>query len=280
MEKTKNSHVHEYRIFKSIKPSMALADGENFADWQRKARAKLAELLGLPLEVCDGSLNVEWTEDREDHTEYRFTVETEPGYIVPCHLLIPKKAPRPLPLTVCLSGHCNGMHIALGVAKSEADEKSLKSWHHRAMAPRSLREGRAALVIEARSFGESSALGYGTSCTETAKIAILSGRTLLGERVWDAMRVLDAVLDRFGEINPDDILCTGNSGGGTATYYLACMDERITTAAPSCSVCSFESSIAAHVAAPDEMPTSTPSLLPISLPVAKAFSLDTGMISS
>lgn len=113
------------------------------------------------------------------------------------------------------------------------------------MAPRSIREGRAALVIEARNFGESSLKGYGTSCKGAAKIAILSGRTLIGERVWDAMRILDAVLAEFDVIDAGNIVCTGNSGGGTATFYLACMDERITVAAPSCSICNFESSIAA-----------------------------------
>ena len=40
------------------------------------------------------------------------------------------------------------------------------------------------------------------------------------------------------------------------------------------------SSIAAQRAAPDEMPTSTPSLLPKSLPVANASSLVTGITSS
>jgi dienelactone hydrolase len=137
------------------------------------------------------------------------------------------------------------MHIALGEAKNDADAASLTEWPHRAMAPRSIKEGRAALVIEARNFGESSLDGYGTSCTEAAKIAILVGRTVIGERVWDAMRILDAVLAHFPSLDERNIVCTGNSGGGTATYYLACLDERIAVAAPSCSVCSYEDSIAA-----------------------------------
>ena len=136
------------------------------------------------------------------------------------------------------------MHVALGRAKCEADEKTLTSWHHRAMAPRSIKEGRCALVIEARNFGESSLKGYGTSCTEASKIAILMGRTVIGERVHDAMCALD-VVSKLPFVDMRDVVCTGNSGGGTATYYLACMDERITVSAPSCSVCGFETSIAA-----------------------------------
>jgi len=245
MNKLFDSHSYEYKMFCATTPELAYDSTQSFACWQKAARKKLYELLGLPLGMCEGELKIAYTKQKEDCTEYRFTVQTEPGYYVPCHLLIPNNKIGKIPLTICLSGHGAGMHIALGVAKTEKDKKSLEEWSHRAMAPRSIREGRAALVIEARNFGESSLEGYGTSCTEAAKIAILSGRTVIGERVWDAMRILDAVLDTFEMIDEKDIVCTGNSGGGTATYYLACVDERITVAAPSCSICNFEFSIAA-----------------------------------
>ncbi len=240
-----NSHEYEFSLFKAAEPALRYDGSIPFEQWQKKAREKLNELLGLPFAECDSDLEVEYQKEHEDAVEYRFTVQTEPGYYVPCHLLIPKAVKSPVPLTVCLSGHGGGMHIALGVAKTEKDEAALREWPHRAMAPRSVREGRAALVVEARNFGEASLEGYGTSCTEAAKIAILMGRTVIGGRVWDVMRILDAVAEHFSEIDMSNIVCTGNSGGGTATYYLACLDERITAAAPSCSVCSFDQSIAA-----------------------------------
>ena len=242
--KNLNSHNYEYSRFCATKPSFAYSDGD-FYEWQKAAREKLCELLGLPLGECEPSLDIEYKKECDTHTEYRFTVETEPGYFVPCHLLIPRGVGESVPLTVCLSGHGGGMHVALGVAKNEKDEEALRSWHHRAMGPRAVKDGRAALIIEARNFGEASLEGYGTSCTEAAKIAILAGRTIIGERVWDAMRILDAVLSEFPVIDKTDIVCTGNSGGGTATYYHACLDVRITCAAPSCSICNFETSIAA-----------------------------------
>ena len=245
MDNRYNSHLHEYRRLCEMKPCLAYDGLQNFSDWQKKGREKLCELLGLPLGMCEADFEIEYTKERDDCTEYRFTVQTEQGYYVPCHLLVPNDKRENIPLTICLSGHGAGMHIALGIAKNEKDEKSLLEWPHRAMAPRAIKEGRAALVIEARNFGESSLEGYGTSCTEAAKIAILSGRTVIGERVWDCMRILDAVLEAFDIFDICDIVCTGNSGGGTATYYLACLDERIAVAAPSCSICNYESSIAA-----------------------------------
>ena len=242
---TKNSHSYEFELLKSIAPELAFDGKIPLEEWKINARVKLLELLGLPLGICEPVMTREYTKDHGTYTEDRFTVETEPGYSLPCHLLVPKNMSDSIPLTLCLSGHGGGMHVALGVAKNEKDQAALDSWHHRAMALRSLKEGRAALVIEARNFGESSLEGYGTSCTEAAKIALLIGRTVIGERVWDAMRALDAVARKFPYIDTKEIVCTGNSGGGTATYYLACLDKRIAYAAPSCSVCNYETSIAA-----------------------------------
>ena len=242
---TKNSHSYEFELLKATKPRLSFDGAIPLDEWKIDARVKLNELLGLPLGICEPAVTREYTKDHGTYTEHRFTVETEPGYSLPCHLLSPKDMGEKVKLTLCLSGHGGGMHVALGVAKTEKDKEALLSWHHRAMALRSLKEGRAALVIEARNFGESSLEGYGTSCTEAAKIAILIGRTVIGERVWDAMRALDAVTREFPSVDMDGIVCTGNSGGGTATYYLACLDERIAYAAPSCSVCSYETSIAA-----------------------------------
>lgn len=243
--KNSDSHRYEFGLLKSTVPSMRYTGEEPIGEWKIKVREKLTELLGLPLCECPENFEIEHRREEKDYVEYRFTVETEPGYFVPCYLRIPSGVAKPVPITLCLSGHGAGMSLALGIIKRDKDRDSLSQWPHRNMAERAIREGRAALVIEARSFGESSLDGYGTSCTEAAKIALLIGRTTIGERVWDAMKVLDAVENHFKELDMSSIVCTGNSGGGTATYYLACMDERITAAAPSCSVCTYEDSIAA-----------------------------------
>jgi len=241
---TKNSHKYEYDLLRRTAPLLAFDEAKPYEPWREAVRVKLTELLGLPLETCAPELTVLERTALDDRTEIKFTVETEPGYLVPCWLFLPA-GKASAPLTICLSGHGGGMHVAAGKAMNEQDEEALRSWPHRAMALRAIKDGRCALVIEARSFGEASLNGYGTSCTEAAKIAILMGRTTIGERVWDAMRILDAVLAAFPQVEREGIACTGNSGGGTATYYLACMDERIALAAPSCAVCTYEASIAA-----------------------------------
>jgi hypothetical protein len=76
--------------------------------------------------------------------------------------------------------------------------------------------------------------------------ALLMGRTTLGERVWDVMRLIDVLEDRFSQaVDIDRICCMGNSGGGTATAYVAALEDRIKLAMPSCAMCTYRDSIAA-----------------------------------
>ena len=73
---------------------------------------------------------------------------------------------------------------------------------------------------------------------------LLIGRTPIGERVWDIQRMIDVLEKHLTEyIDPNKIICMGNSGGGTATFYAAALDERISLAVPSCAVCTFDASI-------------------------------------
>jgi len=56
------------------------------SEWKKSAKTKLTELLGLPLKKCENDFEIEYEKALENCTEYRFTVQTEPGYYVPCHL--------------------------------------------------------------------------------------------------------------------------------------------------------------------------------------------------
>jgi dienelactone hydrolase len=74
--------------------------------------------------------------------------------------------------------------------------------------------------------------------------ALLSGRTLLGARVWDVMRLIDLLRVRFSDrCDTSKIYSMGNSGGGTATFYAAALDTRIAAAMPSCAFCTYADSI-------------------------------------
>lgn len=230
---------------KNIKPSMAYKPGENFEDWQNRARKKLFELLGLDrCRKCDDKFEIEYTAEHEDFTETRFKFQSEDGYFVPCHFLAPKGAKGQLPTAICLQGHSTGMHISMGRAKYPGDEKTI-SGGDRDFALQAIRQNMCALVMEQRGMGECGGNAEGPQCELPSVTGLLIGRPILGSRVWDICRGIDVLEKYFPIADPQHIICVGNSGGGTVTFYAACADTRIKAAIPSCALCTYEDSIGA-----------------------------------
>ena len=58
--KTVNNHEYEYETLKNHRPLLSYETGDSLEEWKAKARAKLEELLGLPLERCDGEAEIEY----------------------------------------------------------------------------------------------------------------------------------------------------------------------------------------------------------------------------
>ena len=235
--------VKHIKMMRNIKPSMRMAEGENLAAWQEKARARLMELLGLPMEKAEENFRIEWTHEEEDKTEIRFLFESEPEVTVSCHLLLPKNVPQEnLPLVICLQGHSTGMHISLGHPKYPGDEEDINGGD-RDFARQIVARGQAALTIEQRAFGERGGTEKGPQCYQPAVQAMMLGRTLVGERCWDVSRAIDAVEAHFPQIDASRIAIMGNSGGGTTTIYAAAVETRIAAAMPSCALCGYLDSI-------------------------------------
>jgi len=159
-------------------------------------------------------------------------------------LLIPKGIKEPIKTVICIQGHSKGMHISVGEPKYEGDKDSIAGGD-RDFALRAINEGYAAIAIEQRYMGECGGDENGPSCGREATTALLIGRTAIGERVWDVMRLIDVIEKHFTYLDKDNIMCLGNSGGGTTTFYAACIDIRIKTAVPSCAVCTYKDSIGA-----------------------------------
>lgn len=135
------------------------------------------------------------------------------------------------------------MHLSLGRPQYEGDEDSIAE--NDDFAIQAMRQGYAALALEQRWFGERKDTRVADDtrgCHHATMTALLLGRTTIGERVWDVSRAIDA-LGEFPDVDTERIGCMGNSGGGTATYYASCLDERISIAMPSCSVCTYRDSI-------------------------------------
>lgn len=232
----------EQAVVRDLPVGMAYDGTQPFDAWQSAAREKLAELLGMDrFTPCEAQTQIEWEHTSEDFREIRFTFQSEPGYRVPCHLLIPHKV-RKKGVMICLQGHSTGMHISLGRAKYEGDEKNIASGD-RDFALQCVRHGMCCVTLEQRSFGERGGKPN-PDCYGTAMTALLAGRTLLGARVWDVMRLVDVLRSDFSDrCDAEVIYSMGNSGGGTATFYAAALDTRIAAAMPSCAFCTYADSI-------------------------------------
>lgn len=242
--------AHMHALLKDIRPASRWDGTSDIRLWQAQARDTLSSLLGLS-RIAEAATEpvMEIELDHIDTTigarEIRFRFVTEDRVTVPCHLLIPTDAAGPLPVVLCLQGHSKGMHISLGRPKYPGDEETCHGGD-RDFCVRAVKEGLCAVAIEQRCFGECGGTENGPDCRQASMRALLLGRTLIGERVWDISRCIDVLSEHFTEyIDPDRILCLGNSGGGTATIYAAALDERIKVAVPSCAVSTYADSIGA-----------------------------------
>ena len=238
----KTAYEKTKELIAEIKPKMSFS-GENFEEWKIEARKKLSELLEIDkISKVEPSLKIEFERKIEGAKEIRFTFESEEGYRIPFHFWIPDGVEKP-PVMICLQGHTMGMHISLGRVKYEYDKGTLAN-SDSDFCVRAIKEGFAAIAMEQRNFGECGGDEEGPHCYESALTNIIMGRTTIGERVWDVLRLIDIIESKFNDIVDTKTICLmGNSGGGTATAYTAALDDRIVLAIPSCAMCSFKDSI-------------------------------------
>ena len=238
-------NVHE--IFaEQNSPILTFDENADYGAWKNEIKEKFIGLTGLDKiekNVCPLNVLIEESVITDGYKKIRFSFESERGAFVPCYLLLPDEGRGKHPLAVVLQGHTSGFHNSLGIAHSREDKEGLP---RNAFALQAVKNGFAALAIEQRGLGERAPIKprriWGDSCTFTAMNALLLGRTIIGERVWDISRAIDCMAE-FENVDTSEIVVTGNSGGGTASFYAACYDERITLCVPSCSFCEYKDSI-------------------------------------
>lgn len=233
-------------LFKSMKQKLAFDPKADYATWKETLKEKLYELAGLDMieqnEAPSLDIEIEYEEKKEDHTKIRFTFASERGTRVPCFLLIPDTGKEKYPVAITLQGHSSGFHNSVGEIKFEKDADYQPRGQFGLQA---VKNGYISLCIEQRGMGERRPTvpsRKAPACNYTAMTALQLGRTILGERMFDVHKAIDA-LAHFPQCDTDKILITGNSGGGTASFYAACYDSRIKLSVPSCSFCPYEDSI-------------------------------------
>ncbi len=243
---------HAATLFSKLTPAFRYDGKESMEAWQKRAAEQLSSLLGLdkmaPAEDDGFEVTNEFDIEGGHALEFRF--QSEPGYYVPCYLLLPKDGGgEKLPVCICMQGHSTGMHNSLCINPdgTPLDEKQAAFIRggDRDFAVRAVKEGYAAFCIEQRYMGKTGTFREQPGCAKGVQsmATLLLGRTPIGERVWDVMRLIDVIEKHFPQYDTENLLCMGNSGGGTTTFYAACMEPRIQRAMPSCAFCTYQDSI-------------------------------------
>ena len=225
----------------------------SFHKWQKQFRKDLEKTLGLDRmrKEMNGFRPEARQLDSEDagtFTRERWEIYTEPDVLLPIIILRPKNLTGNVPLMITPHGHSKNTELYAGVYYNERD-RELAEEGERNIALQAVEEGFIAIAPTARAFGktrtksglEADAV---SSCHEYMLHDLIVGRTPVGERVWDVMKIIDWALENL-PVDPSKVMVSGHSGGGTATIYAGAVDTRIAYCLPSGSFCSYEKSILA-----------------------------------
>ena len=235
--------------YENFIPEMRYDTARTVEEWQKPAREKLTELLGLNLMVkCDYDFLIEETKECDDYVQHRFSFQSEPGYYVVCYIQLPHGIEKIAPM-ICIQGHSRGQHLSRGELKYPSDEDALKRKVGE-FCKFARENGYAPVTLEQRYMGENGGNDDGIpACVVprdgrmNALPTLLFGRTAIGERVWNVIHLINVIAENFPQLDMENLACVGHSGGGTATIYAAALDERIKTVISCGAVCAFRDSI-------------------------------------
>ena len=238
------SENHRYLMSKIV-PSLRY-DGGDVVRWQGRLRRKLRQLAGAaPEGRCALRPRRLWKREHPLGSIEKVVFTAEPHADVPAYVCLPKGVPPPYRFFICLQGHTSGMHHSIAVRQDD-ETRPMRVEGDRDFGLSCMRRGLAALCIEQRSFGErreqkqEQVSSHG--CHDATMHALMLGRTILGERVYDVDRAIDYLALR-GDADMDSIGVMGNSGGGTISLFSAALLPRLAYAMPSCYFCTFRDSV-------------------------------------
>jgi dienelactone hydrolase len=235
---------HSY-LMSQTPPSLGY-DGGDVQEWQARLRPKVRKLVGdMPEERCPLRPRQLWQRQHPLGTIEKIAFTSEPYADVVAYVCLPRDVEPPYTFMICVQGHSTGMHNSIAV-KQEDETQPHEVEGDRDFGIGCMRRGVAALCIEQRSFGERREQKQervaAQGCHDATMHALMLGRTLIGERVYDVDRGIDYLAWR-GDVDMDRVGVMGNSGGGTISLFAAALLPRLAFAMPSCYFCTFRDSI-------------------------------------
>ncbi|MCS7160375.1 MAG: hypothetical protein RMJ19_07880 [Gemmatales bacterium] len=183
--------------------------------------------------------------DRDEYTVWKVYFESLPGHYVTGNLYRPKPKPnvrQRFAGVLCPHGHWrNGrfyeatdqevkQQIASGAEKTEAGAR----YPLQARCAMLARMGCVVFHYDMVGYADSRAIGHagGNFARGAEADTQLRLQSQMGLQTWNSIRALDFLLSLAPEVDTERIGVTGASGGGTQTFMLCAVDDRVKVAFP------------------------------------------------
>lgn len=154
--------------------------------------------------------------ERDGYTIEKVVLETMPGFYLSGNLYRPTRVQGRVPAILNPHGHWKE-----GRAAADIQARCIGQ----------ARMGAVAFLYDMVGYVDSKEFGHTFMDDELASL----GMNLTGLQLWNSIRALDWV-QSLPDVDPAKIACTGESGGGTQTFLLSAVDDRIAVSAPVCMV--------------------------------------------
>ena len=200
--------------------------------WQREFRDELGRTLGFldTPKVDPAAVTIEEI-DRGDFIRRKVLISTAPGAKMPVYILIPKGGEGPFAAVIAYAGHGYGAKEIVGLTE-DGRERYEPEGYQKDFAVALCRAGFVAVTPEIGCFGERREV-YAlegdlapSTCHNAATYAFMLGKSILGSRVRDGMRLVD-YLHTVPEADAARLGVMGISGGGMLTFFHTAVDTRV-----------------------------------------------------
>lgn len=185
------------------------------AAFLRKQILASAGLLPLP-EKTPLHAQVFGRVERDGYSIEKVLLETYPGFYLGGNLYRPRGRQGKFPAIVSPHGHWSYGRL---------ENQQLSSIPGRSI--NFARQGYVVFAYDMVGYNDTTQLPHGFGGAREALWSI----GVLGVQLWDSIRAVDFV-EGLPDVDPDRIAATGASGGGTQTFLLTAVDDRVKVSAP------------------------------------------------
>jgi dienelactone hydrolase len=257
--------------------SYVRAEFHELAEWKRKARGKLLDLLHYAPPGCAPAAEIVERVDADGYVREKVLFNTTPDLRIPAYVLIPKGLTRPAPAIVALHDH-GGFYfwgkekiVEVGNEHAALAEFKRQAYSGKSIASELARQGYVVIVIDMFYWGERRMLldddpadwrerlagitveriaafnrRAGQLEPLVARTIYSAGFTWSGVMFWDDVRTVDYLVRR-PEVDAARIGCVGLSVGGLRSCHLAALDDRIKAAVVVGWMASYPAQLKNHV---------------------------------